>query len=208
MKRFFVTFFAIIAIIFVVSVTPQCSDPGCSEIRWGYAYHAFNRYEVQQTSVTESGIVYDPSGLQISPALIDRLTFEVESCLTLVEKSNTGPSCMIFHGSIARNSFVIKIASDWVLSCDKSEQLLPVYAGSEGCIEKGITPTEQCPCRWRAGIKCPNVLIVTPSFYLYKDALIRFVTGCQNPWASPALASCATPSTLPLSDGTDQSVGP
>ncbi len=71
-------FVVLAAIVSIVAVAPQCSDPICSETRWGYAYHAFNRYEVQLTNVTESGIAYDPSGLQISSALIDRLTAEVE----------------------------------------------------------------------------------------------------------------------------------
>lgn len=208
MKRLAIAAFTLVSILLIVAATPQCSDPSCSEIKWGYGLHAFDMYDVHPTSVTALGIRYDPSGMPISPEVIDRLTNEVEACLVNVASEHEAPQCMSSVSRIDRGSFIVKIASDWVLSCDKTEQLLPVLAGSDGCIAKGITPTEQCPCRWRAGVKCPNVIIATPSLYLYKDALIRFITGCANPWASPALASCATPTTDPLSNGTNQSIGP
>lgn len=101
----------------------------------------------------------------------------------------------------------MKVVSDWVPSCDHTQQLLPTIAGPEGCVVKGLNPTEECPCRYRVGIACPNVLVVTPSMYLYKDVLVRFVTSCADPWASPELHKCVSPSTTPLSDGTDPKNG-
>ncbi len=204
MKRFIFVAAATVALAFLVA--PQCTV--CDEDRWGYGYGAFDRYDVHPTSVTAGGIGYDPSGLPIAPELIDRLTGEVEKCLASVEAdAGVARACMQYAGTIDRKSFVVKIANDWVLSCDGSQQLLPVLAGSAGCIAKGLTPSEQCPCRWRAGIECPNQIITTPSFYLYKDALTRFVTGCADPWAYPSLATCVSPSTTPLSDGTDPNNG-
>jgi hypothetical protein len=125
------------------------------------------------------------------------LTTEVETCLL---------SNGYISQKIDRQSFNVLIASDWFLSCDEPgwgvNQLLPVSAPEEGCEAKGMTPDPACPCDWRAGIECPNHIITTPSFYLYKDALIRFITSIEDPWVGN-LATCATPTTTQLSDGTE-----
>jgi len=191
----------------------------CGEIQWGYSDGEFDRYVVKADYKTAGGTPYDPSGMSIATELIDRLTNEVNSCLTAAFPTGNLPSDVIssahcyqrtsFLLPIDKTEFIVKVASDWVLNCDGTQQLLPtpVKAGPSGCIAKGQTPDAQCPCRWRAGIQCLTVLIVTPSFYLYKDVLIRFVTGCQNPWGNTQLATCATPSTTPLSDRTDPNNG-
>ena len=171
-----------------------CETPSapCYSSQWGYSNGEFDRYIFIGSEKTQEGIIYDPSGQNISPQLIDRLTDEVEICL---------------QQGIDRTSFQVKIAGDWVLNCDQTQQVLPdpVWEGWSGCYAKGQKPTAECPfCRWRAGIKCPGTLITTPSFYLYKDVLIRFITGNPDPWGDPILAKCATPSTLPLSDGSKE----
>lgn len=197
--------------------TTGCGDD-CSEIKWGYSDNEFEQYNTNFSNKSLSGIVYDPSGLPISSQLIDRLTNEVETCLTNNFVHGEFPDDVVrdaqcsqktFQLPLQRTNFGIKIANDWVLSCDGTEQLLPmpVKAGPSGCLAKGQTPNTQCPCRWRAGIKCPNIIIVTPNFYLYKDALVRYTTSCRNPWGNPKLAQCVTPTTTPLSDGSDPNNG-
>lgn len=172
--------------------TAGCVAERCHEYKWGYAENGFDSYDVATTQLTPKGTPFDPSGMKISGQLIDRLTDEVETCL---------------GQTIERSAFVVKVANDWTLNCDKTEQVLPILAGSAGCLAKGLTPTSECQCRWRAGIKCPNSIIVTPNFFLYKDALIRYVTGEPNPWAIDKLANCAAPTTTPLSDGSDPKNG-
>jgi len=126
----------------------------------------------------------DPTGQAISPALVDRLTREVSECLKV---------------SINTGSFVVKVPADWGLSCDKSQQVLSASAPESGCAAKGLK--NECACHWRAFVQCPNAIVTTPSLYLYKDALVRFVTGSQDPWSDPALAACVAPTTDPLSRG-------
>lgn len=164
------------AICVIEFVPTSCSI--CDPYRWGYLGAPFESYNVNLTHKTSSGIEYDPSGQNISPDLIDRLTMEVENCIPI---------------SIDRQSFSVKIVNDYVLSCDKTEQLLNTNAPNSGCYAKGEKPTEQCPCRWRSGIKCPNILVTTPSFLLYKDVLIRFILNNKDPWADTHLSVCATP---------------
>ena len=205
-------FLSACALITLLNTTlTDCIYDTCDEVQWGYSYGEFDAYNnVNADHVTPKGIRFDPSGQDISGELIDELTDRVEACLirtlpgaNLSQGVKTASVCVGDHANlpIDRHSFVIKIANDWHLNCDKTQQLLPVHAGDEGCLAKGEHPTAQCGCYWRAGIRCPNVLIVTPNFYLYEDVLIRFVTDCQDPWVTP-LDACASPLTGPLSDGT------
>lgn len=155
--------------------------------QWGY--YAATTYPVKASRLTNDGIRFDSQGQDISGALIDRLVGEVETCLAR---------------RIDRKSFQVLIPKDWTLSCDGTQQVLPTEgAGAMGCLAKGQTPTERCPCRWRAYIQAPNIIVATPSMYLLKDALTRFVTGSSNPWADPALAKCVQPTTKPLSSGAE-----
>ena len=210
-------------LLIMISILPleislsSCNISFCSELNWGYSDAEFDHYDIIANNITLSGTTFDPTGQNISPQLIDRLTSEVETCLDTAF-NGTLPDDVV-HNSLCSNNhfpihinragFEVKIPNDWVINCDGTQQLLPtpVKSGPNGCLAKGETPSAQCPCRWRAGIKCPNILITTPSFYLYKDVLVRYTTGCQNPWASPQLAACASPSTTPLSDGSDPNNG-
>lgn len=190
----------------------------CSEFRWGYSDGEFDHYTPNLTHTTHAGTQYDPGGQNISPELIDRLTDEAESCLHETFPDGKLPISVVgssqcltysFAHPLDHTSFNVMIPNDWMLSCDSSQEVLPtpVESGDAGCVAKGLDPNEKCPCRWRAGIRCPNTIIATPSMYLYKDALVRFITGCRNPWASPELHKCVSPSTTPLSDGSDPNNG-
>lgn len=174
----------------------------CSELAYGYIPGTFDSYTATLTDQTPTGIWYDPSGLSISPELLDRVTNEVDVCLL-----DNG----VILKPMDRSSFVIKIASNWIYSCDTTgyggeQELLPINAPESGCDAKGEEDIN-CPCRWRAGIRCPNIIVTPPNLYLYKDSLIRFLLTIDNPWAGPPLSVCATPSTTPLSNGTDPDNG-
>ena len=159
-----------------------CAPQVCNPIRWGYAVGRGMAYDV-------GGLVASPTGVRVDGAAmflptIDRLTTEVGDCL---------------HISIDRSSFIVKVPTDFGLSCDGKQQELSALAPMSGCDAKGLAGG--CSCHWRALVQCPNVIVATPSLYLFKDALVRFVTGSSNPWADPELAKCAAPSTDPLSLG-------
>lgn len=212
------TFFGIVVFcVLIVALVPRSTGClyNCGEEHWGYTIGTFNAYKLGELHKTSKGIAYDPSGMNISPELIDRLTDEVEECIAKTYpggaiSKDLQVSAQCWGSSffpIDRSSFVVKIVSDWEYSCDKTQQVLPVDAPEIGCFAKGQTPTEQCPCRWRAGIECPNILITTPSLYLYKDVLVRFLGTCADPWNTPVLAKCVEPTTTPLNDGSDPNNG-
>lgn len=175
----------------------SCEPPPC-ESKWGYQTGGFDRYKVSSVlNLTPKGIRFDDSNQNFSyDFVLDKLTDEVEGCLHDLTKEEIAESHCITNVNVNRNAFVVKIPFDWTLSCDGSQEVLSVV--THGCESKGLIPTQECPCRYRAGIACPNIIVSTPSFFLYKDALIRFITGCENPWAYQPLAACATPTVPPL----------
>lgn len=154
-----------------------CAPEVCNPIRWGYAVAGGKRYQVGATTLTPGGIHHDGG----DAAAIDRLVGEVGDCLKV---------------SIDRSSFTVKVPADWSLSCDGKQQELSAIAPMSGCDAKDLHG--DCECRWRAVVQCPSTIVATPSLYLFKDALVRFVTGSQNPWADPVLAACVAPTTDPL----------
>lgn len=176
-----------------------------------YRYQSQFDYPVKPTLITPSGIAVDPTGQAVSAEFIDQLTDEVETCLAdafgtppvIPEDVAMASGCLrrTFEMPFHRDCLTVKVPNDWEVACDSEQQVLPLssttYIPPDSlCRAKGREPTRACPCRWRAGIQDNNVIVVTPNFYLYKDPLIRLVTGCNNPWASPALARCAAPPKL------------
>jgi len=173
-------------------------------VRWRYA-DQFG-YAVQPTLETPSGISVDPSGQAVDLAVVEGIVDDVESCLQkefgdpprIPDDVRAAANCYssTFPAPYPRaQCLTIKIPNDWVLSCDKSQQVLPWEAPEAGCLAKGLTPTKVCPCRWRAGIQDNDTAVTTPNLYNLRDPLIRIITGCNSPWSHPRLAKCATPST-------------
>ena len=165
-------------------------------------YNFYNQfsYKVRPTEKTAQGIAVDLTGQDVSLEQIDRLTNEVEKCLEnafgnpphLPDDVRQKADCLVetFALPLKRKCLTVKIPDDWTFSCDGRYQVLPQEAPAERCREKGIEPTPECPCRWRAGTQNDSVIVVTPNLFLYKDPLVRLVTTCNYPWAHPSLAAC------------------
>ena len=79
------------------------------------------------------------------------------------------------------------------------QQLLHDASSDAGDCGKG--ENGQGACYWRAGVQDHVVIVTTPSMYLYKDPLVRIITGCAFPWSSPRLTACMRPTTAAMSDG-------
>jgi hypothetical protein len=170
--------------IFCLLLAGCATSHECLSTKWGYAVGHNLQYPIGETDLSPAGVKVDASGQGMHLPTVDRLVAEVSDCLKM---------------SIDRSAFLVKIPGDFVLSCDHKQQELTAIAPMSGCDAKNLAGP--CQCHWRAIIQCPNVIVTTPSLYLFKDALVRWVTGSQNPWADPALAACAAPSTDPLSLG-------
>jgi hypothetical protein len=189
-----------------VILTSGCGPETPRYYRNGYASQ-FD-YDIRPTMVTPAGIRVDPTGQQLDIEKIDRQVDEVERCLEeafgdpprIPDEVMDDAECRWddLDLPLHREWLIVKVPDDWLYSCDGSQLVLPALAPETGCLAKGQHPTAECPCRWRGGIQDDRYIVTTPAFYIYKDPIIRMVTGCNNPWYSPPLATCATPSVPPL----------
>lgn len=165
-------------------------------------------YSVVPAGHTAEGISVDPSGQAVDYDDIDLQTDQVEACLRatfgdpprIPSEQARLSQCdnPTFPLPLRRQDLVVKTPADWLTApCPDVngiyEQTLPTPAPEVLCQQKVVTGQEPpCPqghCVWRAGIEENRYIIVTPDLYLYKDPLIRLVTGCNNPWAG-AISSC------------------
>lgn len=194
-----------------------CAPSYCKQL---YPQATQTTYPVNATKTTPKGIRYDDSGLPINPTLIDRLTDEVETCLTKAypdgwintlagqENHDDGAACGRSHRftlPVSRSCLTVKIAADWHKSSSEFagtfQQLLHDISSNAGpdCGKNEIGPGA---CYWRAGIQNNVVIVTTPSFFVYKQPLVEIITGCSFPWSSSKLSACMAPTTDAMSDGT------
>jgi|WetSurMetagenome_2_1015567.scaffolds.fasta_scaffold10023_10 hypothetical protein len=149
---------------------------------------SFWRYKVDgPINVTRWGILYQG---QVDTELLDTVCRKTLECL---------------HATTRKSEFVVLIPPDWMPNCDHSGELLNTLAPSSGGCGKGLTPTKECPCRWRDGVRGPNILITPPSLYLLPRAIAVWAKGSDyfirqnyNPWDDPEVAPCLGPFSPPL----------
>jgi len=165
-------------------------------------------YKVARSHTTGLGVAVDLSGHdELWPeigAQIDSEIVELYQCLR--EQGLMGrriapsevPGAWCYNDPIVirdemscRGCLEIKVPRKWESSCiDASIQLLPVSAPDWHCIAKGLTPTPECPCRWRAGIQDGNILVTTPDLGMFRHELLRYISGCHLPSANALLSKC------------------
>jgi hypothetical protein len=101
----------------------------------------------------------------------------------------------------AVGKFGVVVAANAKLSEDKTQEVLPVLAPSQGCLDKGLD-SGYFTCHFRDGVRGPEskpIAISTPSMYTLPAAVARIVMRVPNPWAVPEYAKCLGPYTKPLS---------
>ncbi len=164
--------------------------------------------------ITPDGIQVDSGGFPIDVNELDRRVNQIEECvlkvmkeefpddLTMKQQMKWGCYTDNFNnrGPLKRDCLIIKIVppqyskcSDWLF--------LDAIAPDSFCIAKGLTPTPECPCRWRNSIIDENILLTTveirpdiplsspPAPYLWDIATM--MTGCTQMWKMP-FAKCAS----------------
>lgn len=208
MKKFISLFFISTLILFIGGL--DCLPAPHSRCTPTYYWPDQTHYDVSPNVKTTKNIDVDTSGLNINLEVIDRLTSEVETCLSsfgnpphLNNKIMIDADCQseTFDLPIHTECLTVKVAKDWFLSdldfAGSKQQLLPYVAGYGDCGKN----FSYGPCYWRAGIQDNLTIVSTPSFYLYKEPILKIATGCKNPWNSPELAACMVPTTNALDDG-------
>ncbi len=183
----------------------------CNKCPIIFPYADQTSYEInKELQTTPNGIKVDASGIPIDLKIIDKIFDETEKCLRenfpkqkFDDEYRFKVGCALrgFELPIKRDCIKVKIADDCTLNHDGTQELLNSFAPETACDGKYIDagPSEEWPCKWRAGIQDYNVIVTCPSLYLIKDPLVRLVTGCVRIWDDPKMANCAKPSTKSLS---------
>lgn len=139
-------------------------------------------YDVKPGAVTKLGIKVDTSGQSVDLDAIDAKVTRVQDCMA-------GVQCLQGTPPKAR-CITIKIASDWVPNCDGTEQVLQREANPQGCLDKGMVPSSDCPCRYRAGFAGPLTIVTTPNMRAIGGPIATVFTGCDRPWHLPMAVGC------------------
>lgn len=176
----------IIPILFSVSCSNECNL--YPQYDWGF------NYDVYPNEVTPDGIEVDTSGQVIDLLLIDKLYNETKDCLSQSYKDDKNFNSIWcpekFYIRSTLNCIKVKIPNDWSWSCYGEEQLLRDRAPDEGCIAKGFTIEESCPCKWRGGVQGDDTIIVTPNLRMFKEEAAKIITGCWYIYDMPKIVKC------------------
>ena len=170
--------------------------------------NVLSTYTCKPTKTTPGGIPYDSASE--NPAKLDRIRGEVISCLRAAY-NGTLPASVVAAAHCRSTQYTepspscvaIKIAADtheaFVPYDNDTEQLLSERAPCDPA--KPLPPDGVC--YYRSGFANLSCIVTTPDARLLADIYTRIVTGCDDPWADPALAKCAsaTALTVALDDG-------
>jgi hypothetical protein len=142
-----------------------------------YDYNFINitDYDFKETGKTLLGIsVSDYSG-ELNLDLIDEKVLELESCLGI---------------SIDYGCINVLVPPDTYISPCSDQELFPCTINPQLCLDKGITPTEECLCACRGAIQNNSIIVTVSSLVTFKGELTRLITGVNNPWTNENTKLC------------------
>jgi hypothetical protein len=149
---------------------------GCPDECYPGGFLSITHYNVGEYKKSPGGIKVYNDYHSIDLLLIDIKVEELESCLNI---------------KINRDCFAVLIPNDWFYSsCQTGEQLLPVEAPLQLCLDKDPTMPIECGCYWRVALQDDYYIVSPPNLKLLKAELSRLVTNENNPWASSEISRC------------------
>ena len=162
--------------IYIILASLLLQVCGCAgEYCYYYNFTDITNYSFEETGRTLLGIsVSDYSG-ELDLDLVDRKVLELENCLDM---------------SIDYNCVKALVPPDTYISPCSGRELFPCNINPQLCIDKGITPTEECPCACRGAIQDNLIIVTVPSLITFKGELTRLITGINNPWTHEETKNC------------------
>lgn len=163
-----------------------------------YGFGQFTSYEVNVNAYTPLGIGVDDPKHELDPEQIDQTVKNVVACVANIADSGftdeefTKGECYIkIIDAEIKHCLVVKVPPDWSTSKCSGEQVFPCATGDFRCAEKGLSPSETCPCMCRGIIQDGDVVLITPNLRLLPGTLTTLFTGCLSPWVG-RLAECSS----------------
>ncbi|MFH0752469.1 MAG: hypothetical protein V1914_02620 [archaeon] len=184
-----------------------------SELCYYRPYQNTTSYEVIPDRYTPNGIGLDDPKKEewrLDAGEVDWQVDDFEACLNenfaknpvLSEESNpvvtfgdyTFQNCVKneFYETfeVKRDCLVVKVPDDLYESKCSDQMLFPCDVNPQACLDKGVGPTEECPCNCRATVQDDNYIITNPALSVFRGELARIVTTCNNPWIVEQLRGC------------------
>lgn len=154
----------------------------------------YTSYQTTVTYRTPGGISVDDAKLQLDPALVDDIAADVLGCLEAAAPLDANESAMAMCGRAPvyeiRSCLVLKVPDNWYTSNCTGSQLFPCNVPNQSCLNKGLTPTNSCPCACRASIQDEAVIVTAPNLELLPGKMVELFTGCSQIWRIQRLAMC------------------
>lgn len=190
-----------IANIFLLSscclIWPTSKFWGCPSACYSTWFSNVGGFEVKPNAKTSKGVKVDiAQGLKVDLVAMDGRLDKIESCLqgiptfVLTEEQRQAWSCPMRAwkpAPLKRECLEIKVVHAVGSSCHPEWQFIDALAPEASCTAKGLQPTPECPCRWRAGIVDEYKIVTPPAMYLWNVTYVA--TACSNPWGTAALPS-------------------
>jgi hypothetical protein len=169
---------------------------GCGDKCYKNYYQNITSYKVSPNVITKSGFKVDTGGINVDIDALDSRLVSIENCLisiikqtpVITEEQKNEWQCLkkeFEPEPIKRDCLVVKVIEAVLSSCSEWE-FIPVLAPDQYCLDKGIIPTPECPCKWRLAVQNDNILITPPALYLWD--VTRIYTSCNNIWKSHFLS--------------------
>jgi hypothetical protein len=158
--------------ILILSISGiSCGEDSC------YTYNFINitAYEFKETAKTKLGITVSDYSGRLDLDLLDKKVLELENCLNM---------------SIDYSCVSVLVPPDFYMSRCSGQELFPCDIDPQICIDKGLIPTEECPCACRGAIQNDFIIVTTPDTVTFKGELTRLITGINNPWLDSRLVVC------------------
>lgn len=169
-----------------------CGNPPCYVGDHGnYTNHV--RSQIVAVSPMYGFSVDDPKG-ELDLAKLDMTVSAIVECigsiLPLTMSEYQTAECVGQPSSEVRSCIVVKVPEWHVSSCTGS-QLFPCSVPVLSCLNKGQTPTLECPCSCRAIIQDNSMILTTPNLELFPARLTELLTGCPQIW-NTRLSKCGS----------------
>jgi hypothetical protein len=168
----------IVELLWLVAVFAAFLLIGCGPVPFPRnASPNYTRYTFTETARTRAGIRVDDPRQELYLDWLDVVVGHTFNCLHMAP--------------VLPPEFGVKVPPDWVVSACSGAQVFPCNVGNAGCVAKGQTPTEQCPCRCRAVVQDQRIIVTAPNLEVFPGRLVTLLTGVENPWADDRLKTCA-----------------
>lgn len=176
-----------------------CQVETCYPIGDNWPYKHFD--VSKQLTTSSLGYKVDDPKSELNVKALDETLANVVQCMNqqapLTKAELIEADCNEKPEVSVKACLTVKAAPNWIVSTCSGSQVFDCDAPQSGCLAKGITPTDSCPCRCRALNQDFEVLVTTPNLELVPWRFVEMTTGCYQIQYIARYQECASPERRP-----------